>query len=251
VTAVQKEPGAGGDGHRDGPGLELDIRSRRGSFELELALAVPAGRTLALIGPNGAGKSTTIGCIAGSVGYEGEVRVAGRSLEGVPVEARRVGTVFQDYLLFPHLTVLQNVAFGPRSHGRGAADADRIAGEWLARLDVGALAAQHPRRLSGGQQQRVALARALAAEPDVLLLDEPLAALDVEVRADVRVALREHLDAFAGPTVLVTHSIADVEALADEVAVIEGGRVVQHGDVAEVVRHPGSAWMRRLVAARA
>ncbi len=161
--------------------LDAAIRAHRGDFTIELDLIASAGRTLALVGPNGAGKTTALGVITGIVPLDaGHIRVGDHAIEQLPTERRKVGVVFQDYLLFPHLTVRQNVAFSPR-----AVDAE----SWLARLDLLPLAHLRPAQLSGGQAQRVALARALAAGPDVLLLDEPLAALDVELRDEVRVEL--------------------------------------------------------------
>lgn len=219
--------------------LDAEVRARRGAFELEVGLTVESGRTLALVGPNGAGKTTTIGVLTGIVPLEGgHIRAESRDLAALPTEERRIGVVFQDHLLFPHLTVRQNVAFSPR-----AVDAEG----WLARLDLLQLADLRPRQLSGGQAQRAALARALAAEPDVLLLDEPLAALDVEVRDEVRAELAEHLGRFAGATVVVTHSWADVVALAADVIVLEAGRVTQRGSVAEVAAHPATPYVRKLV----
>jgi molybdate transport system ATP-binding protein len=154
--------------------------------------------------------------------------------------------VFQDYVLFPHLTVLENVAFGPRAAGRSRAEARDIAHDQLCRLGIAELAARRPGELSGGQAQRVALARALVVEPDALLLDEPLAALDVEVRADVRAELAEHLAAFTGVTIVVTHSLADARALSDFVVVLEGGQVTQRGTAADLVESPATPWITRL-----
>jgi molybdate transport system ATP-binding protein len=234
-----------------GGDLEVEVRARLGAFVLNVALEAAAGEVVALVGPNGAGKSTTLACVAGAVRYEGSVRVGGHPLEGIPTERRRVGMVFQDHLLFPHLTVLENVAFGPRSAGVDRDSARRHAGEWLDRLGLAGLGERRTGTLSGGQSQRVALARALATEPDVLLLDEPLAALDIEVRAGVRAELRAHLSGFAGATVLVTHSFADVDALAHSVTAIEGGRVVQSGPPAELARHPSTPWVASFTTARA
>jgi molybdate transport system ATP-binding protein len=221
----------------------LRIPSRNVALELE----VVSGRTLALLGPNGAGKSSTLQALAGLVDYEGAVRVGGRSLEGVEPEHRRVGYVFQEYLLFPHLTVTENVAFGPRSQGRGKAASRASAAEWLERLGIADLAARRPPELSGGQQQRVALARALASEPELLLLDEPLAALDVELRDDVREELGRHVREWGGITIVVTHSFDDVAALADDVVVLERGRATQRGSVRDIVREPATGYVERLV----
>jgi molybdate transport system ATP-binding protein len=235
--------------------LAASIRTGRGSFALDLELQVQPGQTLALLGPNGAGKSTTIGCIAGIVHVEdGLISVGDTVLDdttraiSVPVEQRRVGLVFQDYRLFPHLSVLENIAFGQRARGVSRHEARDNARDWLDRFGLAQFASSRPESLSGGQSQRVALARALAIEPDVLLLDEPLAALDVEIRADVRAELADYLSDFAGATIVVTHDLADAAALADRVAVIERGRQTQLATVAELRENPATAWVSRLVA---
>lgn len=222
--------------------MSLEANVRVPSRGLDVALTA-AGAT-AVVGPNGAGKSTLVAAVAGLIDYEGAVSLDGRPLDALPAERRRVGVVFQDYLLFPHLTVLENVAFGPRAQGRR--DARAIASAQLERLGAGSLAARHPAELSGGQAQRVALARALAADPEVLLLDEPLAALDVEVRDEVRAELAEHLAGFGGVTIVVTHSLADVAALASDVVVLERGRVTQRGSLAELTRAPATPYVARL-----
>jgi len=235
--------------------LVADVRVARGSFDLDVAFSLPGGRTLAIVGPNGAGKSSLVGALAGFVEVgKGRILVGDRVLTDtaagvdLPMDKRRVGVVFQDHLLFPHLTVLQNVAFGPRSVGRE--DATAHAADWLDRLGIASLAAQRPRELSGGQAQRVALARTLAAEPSVLVLDEPFASLDVEVRAVVRAEVALHLGGLAGHTILVSHDIDDVAALADEVLVVESGRVSQRGTLAEIEATPATAYIRRLLRGR-
>jgi molybdate transport system ATP-binding protein len=227
--------------------LHAELAVTRGTFDLELILDVVPGRTLALVGPNGAGKSTAIGAIAGIVPSHGLVTLAGRRIDNLPVENRRVGYVFQDYLLFPHLTILDNVAFGPRVTRVPRSDARAAAGEWLERFGMSELASRRPAQLSGGQAQRVALARALAASPDLLLLDEPLAALDVEVRDDVRAELAGHLRDWGGLTIVVTHSRDDVVALADDVVVLENGAVTQRAPVSELFETPATEFIRRLV----
>lgn len=228
--------------------LVAGITVSRGGFTVTLDPTVRSGKTLALLGPNGAGKSTILQAIAGLVDYTGTIHLGDRSLDGVEPEHRRIGYLFQDYLLFPHLTVLENVAFGPRSQGRGRLAARASATEWLERLDIAALATRRPPQLSGGQQQRVALARALASNPELLLLDEPLSALDVEIRDEVREELAQHIAAWGGLTIVVTHSFEDVRTLADDVIVLEKGRATQRGTVAELVREPATAYVRRLVA---
>ena len=222
--------------------------AHRGAFALELEIAVEPGRVLALLGPNGAGKSTALGVLAGTVEADtGSISLGGRVLDEVPTEARRIGVVFQDYLLFPHLSVLENVGFGPRSAGVPRREARVRAMEWLERLGVAEFARQRPEQLSGGQAQRVALARALAAEPELLLLDEPLAALDVEVRDEVRSELAQHLADWGGLTVVVTHNFEDVAALASDVIVLEKGAVTQRATVRDLVRDPATPYVRRLV----
>ena len=235
--------------------LTASIRTGRGTFDLDLDLRVEPGQTLALLGPNGAGKSTTIGCIAGIVGIDdGIIAVGDTVLDdtaraiSVPVEQRKVGLVFQDYRLFPHLSVLENIAFGQRARGVSKHEARDHAANWLDRFGLAQFASSKPGALSGGQSQRVALARALAIGPDVLLLDEPLAALDVEIRADVRAELADHLSDFGGATIVVTHDLADAAALANRVAVIESGRQTQLATVAELRENPATAWVSRLVA---
>jgi molybdate transport system ATP-binding protein len=215
-----------------------------------LELTVSAGRTLALLGPNGAGKSTVLGALAGTLLSEGRVTLNGRPIDDVDVEHRRIGYLFQDYLLFPHLTVLENVAFGPRARGVRRGDARTAAVEWLERLGIEELADRRPPQLSGGEAQRVALARALASDPELLLLDEPLAALDAEVRTEVRAELAQHVREWGGLTILVTHSLDDVLALAEDVIVIERGRATQRGDVPDLMRAPATAYIERLVADR-
>ncbi|MBC7591510.1 MAG: ATP-binding cassette domain-containing protein [Salinibacterium sp.] len=225
----------------------------RGAFSLDLDLAVAEGRTLALLGPNGAGKSTVLGLLAGTIELDsGSVVVHGRVLDDesthVETEDRRIGVVFQDYLLFPHLSVLENVAFAPRAGGMPRGAARSVAREWLDRLGIADLAASRPPQLSGGQAQRVALGRALASDPELLLLDEPLAALDVEVREEVREELGRHIREWGGLTIVVTHSFDDVAALADDVVVIERGRATQRATVRELVTAPATSYVSRLVA---
>jgi molybdate transport system ATP-binding protein len=231
-------------------GLEARVVVRRPEgFVVDLDLSIPAGRTVALLGPNGAGKSTTVAALAGLLPMdEGCVALNGTVLDDpgagrfVPPEARRVGVVFQDHLLFPHLTVLENVAFGLRSQGTPRGEAVARAKAWLERMGLPELASRRPGRISGGQAQRVALARALAPEPELLLLDEPLSALDVSRRAEIRGLLAEHLEAFPGPRLLITHEPLEAFRLADEIHVLEGGRVTQAGSAEDIRLRPRTAY---------
>ncbi|WP_163512601.1 sulfate/molybdate ABC transporter ATP-binding protein [Fodinicola acaciae] len=232
--------------------LSARIAVRRGTFQLDIELTAAAGEVVALLGPNGAGKSTALRTIAGLLRLDsGRIELDGDVLDDagvrLPPHRRRIGVVFQDYLLFPHLSAVDNVAFGPRSQGVPKADARRIAAGWLDRVGVGEHAHAKPRDLSGGQAQRVALARALATEPGLLLLDEPLAALDARTRVQVRGELRRHLASFDRPAIVVTHDPLDAIVLADRLVVIEDGRVVQSGSPAEVTRRPRTDYVARLV----
>lgn len=226
----------------------------REAFDLDVTLHADPGEVVALLGPNGSGKSTTLRCLAGLESpQEGRIEIGGLLVEDtasgtdLPPERRSVGFVFQDYLLFPHLTVADNVAFGPRSRGASRRDAAQRAREWLERLDLADLADRKPGSLSGGQAQRAALARALVCDPALLLLDEPLAALDAGTRASVRSELRRHLGDYAGATVMVTHDPIDAAVLADRVLVIEEGHVVQEGTPADVAQRPASPYVAQLV----
>ncbi len=234
--------------------LDLAIVVRRGAFTLDVAAAVAPGEVLGVLGPNGAGKTTLLRALAGLTAVtEGSIRLGGTVLDDaasdafVPAEKRPVGLVFQNYRLFPHLSVRDNVAFASRSGGAGRRRARQHAERYLRQLDLAELASRKPDQLSGGQAQRVALARALAADPGLLLLDEPLAALDARTRLDVRTELRRHLADFPGPVLIVTHDPLEAMVMTDRLLVIEDGRVVQHGTPAQVARRPATQYVARLV----
>ncbi|WP_416906046.1 ABC transporter ATP-binding protein [Micromonospora echinospora] len=235
-------------------GLDAHLVVDRGGFRLDVRLRVASGEVVALLGPNGAGKTTALRALAGLRPLTaGHVTLDGRDLdrpaEGswTPPERRRVGVVFQDYLLFPHLNAEENVAFGPRRQGLDRRAARAMARQWLDRVGLAGHAARRPRELSGGQAQRVALARALAVRPALLLLDEPLAALDARTRLDTRTELQRHLAAHPGAALLVTHDPLDALVLADRLVVVEAGVVVQEGDAATVTARPRTDYVARLV----
>jgi molybdate transport system ATP-binding protein len=222
---------------------DISLRAVVENRGVDIEFEVAAGEVLAVLGPNGAGKSTALHVIAGLVRPDsGVVRVGSRVLTDtsagvhVATHVRRVGLLLQDPLLFPHLSVAANVAFAPRSH-RPA--------HWLAEVDAADLADRMPRQLSGGQAQRVALARALAAEPDVLLLDEPLAGLDVAAATAVRKVLRRVLARDGRSAVMITHDVLDVLTLADRVLILESGKVAESGSTTTVLATPRSRFGAR------
>jgi molybdate transport system ATP-binding protein len=225
-------------------GLVLEgVVVRRGGFVLAIDCAVPAGCTVAVVGPNGAGKSTLVELLAGLLpAAQGRVTLAGRVLEGpgvrVAAQGRGVGVVFQGLALFPGLTAVENVAYGLRARGvaRGVARAEAL--RWLERFEVAGLAEQRASALSGGQAQRVALARAMVVRPPLLLLDEPMSALDAPGRAAARSLLRGWLAEVPGVKLVVTHDLEDARAVADRLLVLEAGRVVADGTVAELLAAP-------------
>ncbi|MEU1998820.1 ABC transporter ATP-binding protein [Nocardia gamkensis] len=233
--------------------LEADLRIDRGRFALELPLVAEPGEVVALLGPNGAGKTTALRALAGLIALTGgHIRLDGTTWDAppsvfVPAERRRVGVVFQDYLLFGHLSALENVAFGLRARGYRRAAARAQATRWLDRVGLADFAQRKPRALSGGQAQRVALARALVTEPRLLLLDEPLAALDAGTKLHVRSDLAHHLRDYPGHTVLVTHDPLDAMVLADRLVILEHGAIVQQGPPAQVAARPRSDYVATLM----
>jgi molybdate transport system ATP-binding protein len=234
--------------------LDAHLVVRRAGFDLDLRVSIGAGEVVAILGPNGAGKTTALRALAGLLPLaDGYVSLAGERLDDprgrifVPPERRAVGVVFQDYLLFPHLSAVENVAFGPRCRGMARAPARARAREWLGRVGLAELGERKPRQLSGGQAQRVALARALVLDPHLLLLDEPLAALDAGTRLDTRAELHRRLSESPSATLIVTHDPLDALVLADRLIIVEGGRVVQAGDAATITAQPRTSYVARLV----
>jgi molybdate transport system ATP-binding protein len=232
--------------------LRADVGVQLGALRLEVEVTAKPGSVVALLGPNGAGKTTLLRALAGLQPIDdGEIELDGVVLDSpskgvlVAAEDRPIGYLFQDYLLFPHLSVLENVAFGLRS--RGKPQAVQTARSWLERMELEAFSTGRPAQLSGGQAQRVALARALAPEPRLLLLDEPLAALDASTKVAIRRELKQHLSRFEGISLLVTHDPVDAAALADTVLVIEEGRAVQGGTIPDITARPRSRYVADLV----
>ena len=234
--------------------LDAHVVRALGTFALDVELHARPGEVLAVLGPNGAGKSTLLRCLAGLVALDaGHITLDGDCLDSpeidrfVPPEQRPVAVVFQSYFLFPNLSALENVAFGLRARGVPKVKARTAAAAWLERVGLTDHAHHRPGALSGGQAQRVALARALATEPRLLLLDEPLAALDAGARTEVRRDLRRHLATFDGVRLLVTHDPVDAYALADRVIILEGGAVAQSGTLADVTARPRSRYIAELI----
>jgi molybdate transport system ATP-binding protein len=232
--------------------LDARLVVRRPGHTLDVHLSAKRGDVVAVIGPNGAGKTTLVRALAGIVALdEGHVVCDGETWDDpatrVEARRRRVGMVFQDGMLFPHLTAVENVAYGPRSRGVRRRDAEATARSWLDRLGVAQLADRRPGNLSGGQSQRVAIARALATEPRLLLLDEPLSSLDVGVAMALRMELARHLADFGGVALLVTHDALDTMTVANRVLVLDEGRVAQSGTPQEVARRPATDHVARLV----
>ncbi len=234
--------------------LDAGVGLNLGVLKLEVELHAQNAGILAIVGPNGAGKTTLLKALAGLLPIDtGRVELDGEVLDdtasGVHLapEARPVGVVFQDHLLFPHLSALDNVAYGLRARGASRRAARREAASWLERVGVADLAADRPGRLSGGQAQRVALARALATRPALLLLDEPLAAIDLSARARLRRDLRNHLAGAGGIRIVVTHDPLDAMAMADRLVVLENGHITQEGTLQEATARPRSPWVAKLV----
>ncbi|MFT4135840.1 ABC transporter ATP-binding protein [Microbacterium sp.] len=224
--------------------LDAHVVVARRDFRLDVAVSAARGETVAIMGPSGAGKSTLLGAIAGLTRLrEGFVRIDGTDVAGrrpVPPNRRGIVLLGQEPRLFPHMSARDNVAFGLRAHGADRDHARREADDWLGRVGLDGFGAQRPAELSGGQQQRVALARALATSPRVMLLDEPLTALDPETAGEIRALVAEQLLHAQVTTLVVTHDAVDAASLARRLVIVEDGRVSQEGAVREVLSTPGS-----------
>jgi molybdate transport system ATP-binding protein len=234
--------------------LVAEFAKRLGSFLLSVDLTVEAGTTMVLVGGSGAGKTTILNVLAGLLLPDhGTIRVDGTTYfssdAGIaePADARSIGYVFQDYALFPHLSVYDNVAFGLHAQGVPRATVRTRVRKILEQLRIPDLADRRPPRLSGGQQQRVALARALVVEPRLLLLDEPLSALDVQTQRAVRTELRRVLAALPCVTIFVTHSSFEAVVFGDRISVVEEGRITQAGSREDLLRHPRSRYVAELM----
>lgn len=222
---------------------------RESGFTVDVVLRVPAGGTTALLGPNGAGKSTIVSALAGLTPLDdGFIEIGGQRLDDpagdvfVAASERGIGVVFQQPLLFPRMTVRQNIEFGPKSLNRPPDRTRRVVAEWMDRLELTSLANSRPDKLSGGEAQRVAIARTMAREPEVLILDEPLTAIDASARPRIRRDLGRFLESFEGPSIVITHDPAGAFLLADDVVIIEAGRVTHAGDRDEIRMRPATPY---------
>jgi ABC-type Fe3+/spermidine/putrescine transport system ATPase subunit len=243
--------GAGGQAPAGPPGVEIAGLSKSfGDTRVldDVMLQVPEREFHALLGPSGSGKTTILRIIAGFIAPdEGVVRVSGRDMTGVPAERRDIGVVFQNYALFPHMNVFQNVAFGLRMRRVGKAELRERVRETLALVRMTGFERRKPSELSGGQQQRIALARALVIRPQVLLLDEPLSALDRKIRGEVREELRRIQHETGVTAIIVTHDQEEALSLSDRMLVLDAGRVRQSGTPDEVYRRPADAFVADFV----
>ena len=229
-----------------------NIVKRFGTFTAlhPMSMEIAEGSFVTLLGPSGCGKTTTLRMIAGLLDpSEGEITIKGRRMNDVPIHKRNLGLVFQNYALFPHKTISENVAFGLKYRDVPRADADRRVREALELVQLPHVCDRYPKQLSGGQQQRIALARALVIEPDVLLLDEPLSALDANLREDMRVELKRIQHRIGVTTVFVTHDQSEALAMSDRVVVMSDGRVEQIGAPEDVYNNPESEFVARFLGA--
>ena len=228
------------------------IAKRFGEFTAvhPLDLGIAEGSFTTLLGPSGCGKTTTLRMIAGlTAPSQGEIEIRGRNVTNTPIHKRNIGIVFQNYALFPHKSVYDNVAFGLKYRSVEADHVRRRVAEALKLVQLPDSGARFPRELSGGQQQRIALARALVIEPDVLLLDEPLSALDANLREDMRIELKNIQRRLGITTIFVTHDQAEALAMSDQIVLLNAGRVEQIGAPADVYNHPASLFAAQFLGA--
>ena len=229
-----------------------NIVKRFGTFTAvhRSSLEIPEGAFVTLLGPSGCGKTTNLRMIAGLLDpTEGEILIGGRRVNDVPIHKRNLGLVFQNYALFPHKTVAENVAFGLKYRNVPSSDIPRRVQEALDLVQLPNVGDRYPKALSGGQQQRIALARAIVIEPDVLLLDEPLSALDANLREDMRVELKRIQERIGVTTVFVTHDQSEALAMSDQIVVMSEGRVEQVGAPEEVYNTPASEFVAHFLGA--
>ncbi|MAY61015.1 MAG: polyamine ABC transporter ATP-binding protein [Rhizobiales bacterium] len=229
-----------------------DIEKRFGDYVAvhRMSLEMPEGGFVTLLGPSGCGKTTTLRMIAGLLDpTEGEIEIGGKRVNDVPIHKRNLGLVFQNYALFPHKSVADNIAFGLKYRGVGKSDMARKVKDALELVQLPHVGERYPRELSGGQQQRIALARAIVIEPDVLLLDEPLSALDANLREDMRVELKRIQERIGVTTVFVTHDQSEALALSDQIVVMSAGKVEQMGAPEEVYNTPASEFVAKFLGA--
>ncbi len=235
----------------DGHALHLrGITQRFGNVTAanDITLEIEPGELVSLLGPSGCGKTTLLKIIAGFQRQTaGDVLVDGRSISHLPPNARQIGIVFQNYALFPHMTVAQNIAYGPQAAKRPRAEVDRVVGEMLDTVQLGSLRDRLPRQLSGGQQQRVALARCLAIRPRILLLDEPFSALDKNLRLDMQVEVKRLQRRFGITTILVTHDQEEALGMSDRIAVLARGDLEQFASPSTIYDRPASVFVNSFV----
>ncbi|GAB4347334.1 MAG: ABC transporter ATP-binding protein [Oricola sp.] len=214
------------------------------------SLDIPEGAFVTLLGPSGCGKTTTLRMVAGLLDpSEGEITIKGRRVNDVPIHKRNLGLVFQNYALFPHKTIAENVAFGLKYRGVPREEQKKRVRDALELVQLPGVGERYPKQLSGGQQQRIALARAIVIEPDVLLLDEPLSALDANLREDMRVELKRIQERIGVTTIFVTHDQSEALAMSDRIVVMSAGRVEQVGPPEEVYNTPASEFVANFLGA--
>ncbi|MFD2052072.1 ABC transporter ATP-binding protein [Mesorhizobium calcicola] len=231
--------------------LELkDVTKRYGEFTAvdAVSLKIEKGKVLSLLGPSGCGKTTTLRIIAGFTSPDtGAVEISGANVGRLKPYERNVGLLFQDYALFPHMTVAQNVAYGMRYRGTPKSEIPSRVKQMMSLVQLAGMEARYPSQLSGGQQQRVALARALATDPQIVLLDEPLSALDAKLRLELRIELKEILRSVNATTIVVTHDQEEALSLGDEVVVMRGGKIVQRGSPTQIYAEPADKFVAEFV----